>query len=62
MEAAKKSQDVFAAAHVKLKKSQNRDAIASIKRVVDFSFQDVQELVRLVRLAFNSNHQGLRGD
>ncbi|KAL1543103.1 cysteine-tryptophan domain-containing zinc finger protein 3-like isoform X1 [Salvia divinorum] len=63
MEAAKKSQDVFAAAHAKLKKSQNRDAIASIKRVVDFSFQDVQELVRLVRLAFNSiNHQGLRGD
>ncbi|XP_042064269.1 cysteine-tryptophan domain-containing zinc finger protein 3-like isoform X3 [Salvia splendens] len=62
MEAAKKSQDVFAAAHVKLKKSQNRDAIASIKRVVDFGFQDVQELVRLVRLAFNSNHQGLRGD
>ncbi|XP_042037065.1 cysteine-tryptophan domain-containing zinc finger protein 3-like isoform X1 [Salvia splendens] len=62
MEAAKKSQDVFAAAHVKLKKSQNRDAIASIKRVVDFSFQDVQELVRLVRLTFNSNHQGLRGD
>ncbi|XP_047980733.1 cysteine-tryptophan domain-containing zinc finger protein 7-like isoform X2 [Salvia hispanica] len=62
MEAAKKSQDVFAAAHIILKKSQNRDAIASIKRVVDFSFQDVQELVRLVRLAFNSNHQGLRGD
>ncbi|XP_042054976.1 cysteine-tryptophan domain-containing zinc finger protein 3-like isoform X2 [Salvia splendens] len=63
MEAGKKSQDAFAAAHVELKKSQNRDAIDSIKRVIDFSFQDVEELVRLVWLAFNSiNHQGLRGD
>lgn len=63
LEAGKKSQDAFAAAHVELKKSQHRDAIDSIKRVIDFSFQDVEELVRLVWLAFNSiNHQGLRGD
>lgn len=63
MEAAKKSQDAFAAAHVELKKSQKKEAIVSIKRVVDFSFEGVEELVRLVMLAFNSiNHQGLRGD
>lgn len=63
MEAAKKSQDTFAAAHVELKKSQNKDAIISVKKVIDFSFQDVEELVRLVWLAFNTiNHQGLRGD
>ncbi|KAH6816605.1 CW-type Zinc Finger [Perilla frutescens var. frutescens] len=63
MEAAKKSQDTFAAAHVELRKSQNKDAMVSVKRVIDFSFQDVEELVRLVWLAFNTiNHQGLRGD
>lgn len=61
MEAAKKSQDTFAAAHVELKKSQNQDAIVSVKRVIDFSFQDVEELVRLVWLAFNTiNRQGDR--
>ncbi|KAL1548482.1 cysteine-tryptophan domain-containing zinc finger protein 3-like isoform X2 [Salvia divinorum] len=63
IEAAKKSQDAFAAAHVELKKFQNRDAIDSIKRVIDFSFQDVEELLRLVWLALNSiNHQGLCGN
>lgn len=62
MEAAKKSQDTFAAAHVELEESQNKEASDSVKKVIDFSFQDVEELVRLVWLAFNTvNHQGLRG-
>ncbi|GFP81947.1 hypothetical protein PHJA_000338000 [Phtheirospermum japonicum] len=63
MEAAKKSQDSFAAARVELEQSQNKEAIVSVKRVIDFSFQDVEELVRLVSLAFNTvNHQGLSGN
>ncbi|KAL6532239.1 hypothetical protein OROGR_014209 [Orobanche gracilis] len=61
MGAAKKSQDTFAAAHVELAQSQNKEAISCVKRVIDFSFQDVEELVRLVSLAFNTiNHYGLR--
>ncbi|KAG8372966.1 hypothetical protein BUALT_Bualt12G0122000 [Buddleja alternifolia] len=60
MEAAKKSQDTLAAAHVKLEESQNKEGIVSVKRVIDFSFQDVNELIRLVWVAFNTiNHQGL---
>lgn len=51
MEAAKKSQETSAAAYVELKKSQKKDAIVSIKRVTDFSFQDVEELIRLVWIA-----------
>ncbi|KAL0348696.1 UNVERIFIED_CONTAM: hypothetical protein Sangu_1097400 [Sesamum angustifolium] len=48
MEAAKKSQDMFAAARVELEESENKEAIVSVKRVIDFSFQNVEELVRLV--------------
>ncbi|KAK4405588.1 hypothetical protein Sango_0565300 [Sesamum angolense] len=47
MEAAKKSQDMFAAARVELEESENKEAIVSVKRVIDFSFQNVEELVRL---------------
>ncbi|KAK6130516.1 hypothetical protein DH2020_035744 [Rehmannia glutinosa] len=62
MEAAKKSQDTFAAARVELEKSQNKEAIISVKKVIDLSFQNVEELVRLVWLAFNTvNHQRLNG-
>ncbi|KAL3648851.1 hypothetical protein CASFOL_005254 [Castilleja foliolosa] len=63
MEAAKKSQDSFAAARVELDRSQNKEAIVSVKRVIDFSFQDLEKLVRLVSFAFNTiNHQGLSGN
>ncbi|KAL3626118.1 hypothetical protein CASFOL_029667 [Castilleja foliolosa] len=63
MEAAKKSQDSFAAARVELEQSRNKEAIVSVKRVIDFSFQDIEELLRLVSLAFNTiNHQGLNGN
>ncbi|KAL0388762.1 UNVERIFIED_CONTAM: hypothetical protein Sradi_2758000 [Sesamum radiatum] len=44
MEAAKKSQDMFAAARVELEESENKEAIVSVKRVIDFSFQNVEEL------------------
>lgn len=63
MEAAKKSQDTFAASLVELEESRNKDAIIFVKRAIDFSFQDVEEFVRLVLLAFNSiNHQGVSGN
>lgn len=49
MEASRKSQNAFAAAT--LEEAQDKEGIVSVKRVIDFSFQDVEELVRLVRHA-----------
>ncbi|XP_073139043.1 cysteine-tryptophan domain-containing zinc finger protein 3-like [Henckelia pumila] len=60
MEAAKKSLDMFKAAHVKFEESQNKEVISSIKRVIDFSFHDIGELINSVWLAFNAiNRQAL---
>lgn len=39
------------AANVNMEEARNRDCIASVRRVIDFSFQDVDELVRLVWMA-----------
>lgn len=54
MEASRMSQNAFMAANATLEEAQNKDCIASIRRVVDFSFQDIEELIRLVRLARES--------
>ncbi|KAL2464044.1 uncharacterized protein Fot_52000 [Forsythia ovata] len=63
MEASRKSQNAFAAANVIPEDAQNKEGIASVKRVIDFSFQNVEELVRLVRLAFKAvNRQGFNGN
>ncbi|KAK2992006.1 hypothetical protein RJ640_014867 [Escallonia rubra] len=51
MEASRKSQNAFVAANLILEKAHNKEGIISVKRVIDFSFQDVEELVRLVRVA-----------
>ncbi|KAB1214027.1 hypothetical protein CJ030_MR5G017290 [Morella rubra] len=51
MAASRKSQTAFVTANVILADEQNRDCVTSVKKVVDFSFQDVEELVRLVRIA-----------
>lgn len=52
MEASNKAQTTFDAA---IKKGpQNSEGIVSVKRVIDLSFQDVDELLRLVRLAIDS--------
>ena len=51
MEAATKCQSTFVAANAMMEETRNRDCITSIRRVIDFSFQDVDELVRLVRNA-----------
>lgn len=54
LEASRKSQEAFAAANVILAEEQNRDCVTSVKRVIDFSFEDVEELVRLVRIAMEA--------
>ncbi|KAJ7955066.1 CW-type Zinc Finger-like protein [Quillaja saponaria] len=63
MEASRKSQNAFEAADVTTKEAHNGACISSVKRVIDFSFQDVDELVHLVRLAMEAiSRSGLRGD
>lgn len=39
------------AANLTMEEARNRDCIDSVRKVVDFSFQDVDELVRLVSIA-----------
>ncbi|KAL8166376.1 hypothetical protein V2J09_007875 [Rumex salicifolius] len=54
MDAARKSQNAFAVARSTLRESGNEDSITAIKRVLDFSFHDVDELLYLVRLAMEA--------
>ncbi|XP_051127848.1 cysteine-tryptophan domain-containing zinc finger protein 3-like isoform X2 [Andrographis paniculata] len=61
MEAAKKLQETLSAAMVEVEESQNTEAIIALKRVVEFSFQNVKELVGMVLNAFNIINQGNRG-
>lgn len=51
MEASRKSRIAFAAANVSLSETKYGESISSIKRALDFNFQDVDGLLRLVRLA-----------
>ncbi|XP_043719711.1 cysteine-tryptophan domain-containing zinc finger protein 7-like isoform X2 [Telopea speciosissima] len=51
MEASRKSQNAFAVAITILEESGHVEGISSVKRVLDFSFHDVDGLLRLVRLA-----------
>lgn len=52
MEASQKSQIAFSAANGIMEGSQNKEhIISSLKKVIDFSFQDVDGLVHLVQLA-----------
>lgn len=62
MEASRKCQSTFAAASVVMEEARNKECIASIKRVVNFSFQDVDELVHLVWAATKAiSRSGLDG-
>nr|GME04605.1 uncharacterized protein LOC109170105 [Ipomoea batatas] len=54
MEASRRAQNAFGAANIILEEAQNLEAISSVKQVIDFSFQDVEELTRLVRLAIEA--------
>ncbi|XP_010474899.1 PREDICTED: uncharacterized protein LOC104754405 isoform X2 [Camelina sativa] len=53
MDASRKAQIAFAAAKGKSKHS-NDDGITSIKRALDFNFQDMEKLLHVVRLAMES--------
>ncbi|KAK7354795.1 hypothetical protein VNO80_20288 [Phaseolus coccineus] len=62
MEASSKCQSTFAAANAIMEEARNKDCIASIRSVIDFSFQDVDELVRLVWTATKAiSRAGLGG-
>ncbi|KAJ9154479.1 hypothetical protein P3X46_027806 [Hevea brasiliensis] len=54
MDASRKSQNAYSAANVALEQVQNRDCIESVKKVIDFSFQDVEELMLLVQHAMKA--------
>uniref|UniRef100_A0A7N0T7C1 CW-type domain-containing protein n=1 Tax=Kalanchoe fedtschenkoi TaxID=63787 RepID=A0A7N0T7C1_KALFE len=54
MEASRKSQVALAAANVHLEQVHNEDGISSIKRALDYNFQDVEGLLRLVRLGMEA--------
>lgn len=63
IEASRKSQTAFVAANLLLEETQNREGITSVRRVIDFSFQDVEGLISLVRLAQEaSSYSGLNGN
>lgn len=51
MEASTKSQSAFSAACLTLEDAHKNDCISSIRRVIEFSFQDVEEFVHLVEHA-----------
>lgn len=53
MDASRRSRSAFAAANVGLEEARNREGLSSIKRALDFNFQDVEGLLRLVRLAMD---------
>lgn len=54
MEASRKSRNAFAAANVNMAEAKHGEGISSIKRALDFNFQDVDGLLRLVRLAMEA--------
>ncbi|GMY16441.1 cysteine-tryptophan domain-containing zinc finger protein 7-like isoform X1 [Fagus crenata] len=54
MEASRKSRLAFAAANVSLGETKHGETISSIKRALDFNFQDVEGLLRLVKLAMEA--------
>ena len=51
MEASRKSRNAFASANSSPSVGKNADGISSIKKALDFSFQDVEGLLHLVRHA-----------
>ena len=55
MEASRKSWVAFAAANGNTADTKCGEGISSIKRALDFNFQDVDGLLRLVRLAMEVN-------
>ncbi|KAK9020056.1 hypothetical protein V6N11_054551 [Hibiscus sabdariffa] len=62
MEASRKSQNAFTAANASLEKAQNTECIISVRKVIDFSFQDMGGFIRLVQQATEAiSRSGLGG-
>lgn len=51
MEASRKSRIAFSAASPKLEEVKCREGISSVKKALDFNFQDVEGLLHMVRVA-----------
>ncbi|KAF7837845.1 uncharacterized protein G2W53_006327 [Senna tora] len=62
MEASRKCLKTLAAANVTMEEARNKESITSIRRVVDLSFQDVDELVDLVWIATKAISRADLGD
>ncbi|XP_022138572.1 uncharacterized protein LOC111009697 isoform X3 [Momordica charantia] len=61
MEAVKKSRNAFAAAGSHVSDAKNVTHLASVKKAIDFSFQDVEELIQLVRVALKTITHSVSG-
>ena len=65
IEVSRKSKKAFVAANLLLEEAQNREGINSVRRVIDFSFQYVEGLIRLnsdngQEAISHSGHSGCR--
>nr|AMP82926.1 type I inositol 1,4,5-trisphosphate 5-phosphatase 12 [Catalpa bungei] len=54
MEASRKSRMAFTAATSRLGETSHKEGISSLKKALDFNFQDVEGLLRLVRVAMEA--------
>lgn len=54
MEASAKSQNAFRAVTITLEETKHGDCISAIKKVVDFSFHDVEALVKMIEVAMDA--------
>ncbi|KAK4418167.1 hypothetical protein Salat_2229400 [Sesamum alatum] len=54
MEASRKSRIAFTAATSRLGETSHKEGISSLKKALDFNFQDVEGLLRLVRVAMEA--------
>ncbi|EFH44449.1 zinc ion binding protein [Arabidopsis lyrata subsp. lyrata] len=54
MEASAKSQNAFKAVTVTSEETKHGDCISAIKKVVDFSFHDVEALVKMIEIAMDA--------
>ncbi|KAL4353152.1 hypothetical protein GQ457_06G029800 [Hibiscus cannabinus] len=57
MEASRKSRSAFTATNFSLGEAESGEAITSVKKALDYNFQDVDGVLRLVRVAMEAiNH------
>lgn len=54
MEASRKSRIAFGAANLSLGGDESGEVLSSVKKALDFNFQDVERLLHLVRLAIEA--------